>query len=167
MTRALIIASAAAVAIVGVRATVTEDVGIPFVSVRQGITPYQLGETRVFVVRAGSVVTAFNARSGRAGAPVQWCPREGAWWAPKTQDLFSESGTWVFGPVNHDMVQFKTRVSDEGNLFIDLKRPIVRDRGDGRAEIAKEIFEFYQRYLNYDPSLPTPTRPVFCPNPLT
>jgi hypothetical protein len=167
LNRASLIAVIAVLTVAGVRISDHTDTGIPFIAVRQGINPYQLGRTRVFVVRAGSVVTAFSARSGRFGAKVQWCPRERTWWAPKTKDLFSESGKWAFGAVSHDMITFPTRLSDEGALFVDTRHPRITKRSDGRKEIPTEIFEFYGRYLNYDPSFPTPTRPVYCPNPVT
>lgn len=167
MRRTMVAAIAAALVVVGARVGFSEDVGIPFISVRQGITPYRLGGARVFVVRAGSVVTAFNAKSGRAGAPVQWCPRERVWFAPTTEDLFSESGKWIFGSVNHDMLTFPTQLDEKGMLHIDTKKSNVNPRSNGRAELSKDVYEFFQRYLNYDPSVPTSTYPVFCPDPLT
>lgn len=152
--------------VTGLVATVTPRPVVPFIAVKQGITPYTFDGKRVFVVRSGSVVTAFAARSGRVRRAVRWCPREQVWWAPK-DDLFAKSGAWAFGSVNHDMIRYPTTITADGLLKVDITKPIIPPRSDGKKEIYAPTFEFFQRYLNYTPDLPTRTRPVFCPNPIT
>ena len=168
MNRGALAALVALATVIAVRMSVgTPPSSIPLISIAQGITPYQFGDHRVFVVRSGEVVTVFGVRSGRDGKPVQWCPREQTFWAAATNDLFSAQGHYAFGAVNHDMVRYPVTRTQDFLIKIDFAHPQLPRRSDGRAEIPAPIYEFYQRFLNYNPEFPTPTRPVFCPNPIT
>ncbi|HVL33272.1 MAG TPA: hypothetical protein VM600_06795 [Actinomycetota bacterium] len=166
-SRAVVVASVAVLVLILLRAFGGEPKGIPLLYVSQGVSVRDVDGERVFIIRDGSVVTAFLAKSGALRAQVQWCPREELFWSPETNDLFTRAGKWVFGPAPHDMVQPRTNVTQDLVLEIDVRKRIAPKRSNGREDVDPELYEFYQRYLNYDPSQPQPTRPVFCPDPLT
>jgi hypothetical protein len=166
MNRTAVAVVAAVIAVVIAVALSSKGTGIPLISVQQGISVLTVSKERVFLVRQGEVLTAFLAASDDLGLRFRWCPREQVFWEPAHGSLYSAEGRYAFGPVSHDMVRLPARVDGDLNVHVDTEHPRTPPRSNGRAQIPREIYEFYQRFLNYNPALPTPTRPVFCPNPL-
>ena len=135
--------------VVGLRVAADETEGITFVTVRQGINYYDVAGERVFVLREGSVVTAFLGRSTGGGEPLVYCIDEAAFVAPLETSMWTARGEWVAGPAPRDLDQVRATVGNDGVLRLDAGA-VKRSDGRGAGEVSGEVGRRYEAYRNGD-----------------
>ena len=159
--RGVALAMVAAAAVVGLRVAADEPEGIPLILVPQGVSFHLIDDTRVFLDRQGSILTAFYGHStlGNPGEPIVYCPNERAFVAPLDQSLWNERGEWVGGDAPRDLDTFKAGFGQDLVVRIDTDA-VIRSKGQTGGEVSGEAGAAYSRFRAGDANA------GFCLNPI-
>jgi len=152
-------AAASVVALIGLFFAYPPPDGIPLVTVPQGASVHDIDGARVFLVREGSVVTAFLGRSTDSGEPIVHCPSERAFVAPNDMSLWNERGEYVAGPARRDLDRLEAQIDQRHLITIDVE-VVARAERRSAGTISGEAGQRYDSFRRGD------TRASFCLNPV-
>lgn len=134
---------------------------IPMVAIDQGVTAHRVSGVGVLILREGSTVTTFSTLTpGGDGDRVVYCPGEQIFVSPKRKDLFNLEGQWVAGKAPRDLDQFRTTVTIDLGVLVDVRKPVkAKGRSDGSVP-----GQVGNRYYDWAAN---PNKPAsFCVNPI-
>lgn len=154
------ITAAAVIAVAFVAGSTGEQL-LPIIGVEQGVTAQLISGTGLFLFREGSTLTAFSPLTpGGKGDRVVYCPGEQIFVSPANKSLFTRSGLHVAGPAPRDLDRFRSTVTQDLELRVDVER-VMRAHGRSKGTVAGEIGN---RYYDWAAN---PAKPAsFCQNPL-
>lgn len=133
---------------------------IPMVAIEQGVSAHRIAGVGVLVLREGSTITSFSPETpGGNGDRVVYCPGEQIFVSPLRKDLFNLSGQRVAGKSPRDLDRFKTTVTKDLEVRIEVDRPVKVARSEGTVS-----GEIGNRYYDWAAN---PNKPAsFCQNPI-
>lgn len=141
--RRIVAAVVAVGLVIGLRATVTRDTGFPISLLQQGVTALDVKGAHVFMVRQGSVVTAFATDAQFERDTLVWCPVESVFVSPQRFELYTIDGAYIDGPGLRDMTQYPVKVDGDLQVRVNVARP-VRARARSNGEVSGEIGQLYK-----------------------
>jgi hypothetical protein len=133
--------------------------GFPLVGVPQGASVRHIHGVRVFLVREGSVVTAFLGRSTDSGEPIVYCPSERAFVSPNDASLWNERGEYVAGSAQRDLDRLEVEIDLQHRVTIDVD-DVIRAGRRSPGTVSGEAGQRYDSFRRGD------AQASFCLNPV-